>query len=370
MRATTVERLICPSRSDRSLQGCGGDLTLEARERDGEEIRTGSLTCSNCGSEYPILAGVAIVVPHVADYLFEHVKGISRYVSDREIPKEFQSEYLEAKAQIVREHIEDDLEAERVNALYLMNHYLSAHGQNWWKPIGGTPDPLIDRLIVDHWDRAPLSRIAEALGATPEARGSELVELGCGVGGLGVRVGASLRGYLGIDSSFASIAMARHLALGIPSREKVMIPEDLLRGVVSREVEISPPERSTAHLDYVVGDAVFPPLRDGDWDLTASLNMIDMLDEPEALPALQHRLLKTGGIAIQSCPYIWHPATAEHLLELVPNARDSASAVSELYRRAGFEITREEDRIPWLFFKHVRQLELYSVHFLMGRRKE
>jgi hypothetical protein len=79
--------------------------------------------------------------------------------------------------------------------------------------------------------------------------------------------------------------------------------------------------------------------------------------------------LKKGGIAIQSCPYIWHEQVARELRERLPDSiRDSSQAVSWLYQEAGLAITEQVEHLPWLFFKHLRQLEIYSVHLLMARK--
>jgi hypothetical protein len=48
---------------------------------------------------------------------------------------------------------------------------------------------------------------------------------------------------------------------------------------------------------------------------------------------------------------------------------DSARAVEWLYDQAGLSVTDSADHVPWLFFKHIRQLEIYDVHMLIARRK-
>ena len=118
----------------------------------------------------------------------------------------------------------------------------------------------------------------------------------------------------------------------------------------------------------MVGELESAPVARGQWDLSIALNAIDMLEEPERLPELQRELLKKGGLAIQSCPYIWHEAVARKLRARLPGEiRDSAGAAEWLYARAGFKLEARQDHVPWLFFKHVRQLEIYSVHLFRAR---
>jgi SAM-dependent methyltransferase len=176
---------------------------------------------------------------------------------------------------------------------------------------------------------------------------------------------------LGIDSSFASIAIARHLALGCDYSGKIRFPEDLLKGVVSREIPLNVPKISQTEMpaDYVVGLLEQAPLAPAHWDLSIVLNAIDMLEKPEKLPELQAKSLRKGGVAIQSCPYIWHESVAARRRGKIPKTvNDSARAVEWVYEQAGFKILQSFDQIPWLFFKHIRQIELYSVHFFVSKK--
>jgi hypothetical protein len=49
---------------------------------------------------------------------------------------------------------------------------------------------------------------------------------------------------------------------------------------------------------------------------------------------------------------------------------DSAAAVEWLYRISGFHVEKSEPHVPWLFFKHLRQIELYSVHALYAKKPD
>ena len=300
-------------------------------------------------------------------------KGIAQSVDETEIPGEYRAAFLEAKSEIEIEHIEEDLEAERVNALYVMTHYLHANGNQaaaWWLPRSGNGSPLIDSLVREYWDKGPFARIERWVATAPKAEIScSLVELGCGVGGLYSRLRQNITSYLGVDSSFAGIALGRHLALGMPYRGVIRFPEDLLLGTVSREVKIPVSPFCDGNGDLVVGDAENPPVVRGVWDITVALNIIDMLNEPKILPELQKNLLKENGSAIQSSPYIWHSEIARELREILPkDIRESHRAVEWLYEKADFKIQERLEHVPWLFFKHVRQLEIYSAHMFIAKK--
>lgn len=371
MLSSTVDRLRCPA--------CGESLVLQPNQSlRGEgsvvEVRSGNLRCSECSQQYPILAGVAILIEDVASYLVHHVKGISRLVPDSDIPKAFRRDYLQAKSEIESEHIEEDLEAERVTALYLMNHYLSVENPpaempaEWWRPGAGESSPFLENLIRQYWDQGPLAKMAEWLAARAKTQKMEsVIELGCGVGGLAHRVSPFVQTYLGVDSSFASIALARHLSLGLPYDRPIRIPADLLSGSVSRDVRIPAPPALRAGVDFIVGDIESLPLSPESYDAAVALNAIDMMDDPSRLPELQAQLVVSGGVVAQSCPYVWSEGVATRLRETIPRGvKDSAGAVEWLYQEAGLKIRERIAHLPWLFYKHARQLEIYSVHLFLA----
>jgi SAM-dependent methyltransferase len=307
------------------------------------------------------LAGVAILVDDPGDYLIEHVKGISQHVQDDEIPVLFLPDYLEAKEQIEDEHIDDDLESERVTALYLMNHYLKA------RDFAGDQG-LINTLIKSHWDHGPISVIESWMKQRAQPYG-EVIELGCGAGGVLPAIQECVGYYLGVDSSFASIASARKFGLGLTTGANLRIPDDLINGTLSRIIATAFPPIISSKADFIVADALSPPVVRAGWDYAISLNMMDMIDEPRDLIQVQHDLLRTQGVAIQTGPYIWSAAVAQHIREtLAIQAGQSAQVVERLYRDGGFSILKVQDQIPWLFYKHLRQLEIYLVHFIAAQK--
>lgn len=386
MLSTTITKLRCPVFLDlddpSQADTCQGEISLLVKgvpqsqaHLPSYEISSGMLECQRCRAHFPILGGVAILSSDVASYILQHVKGIAQLVSDEEIPIEYREDFVDAKSEIEPEHIEEDLEAERVVSLYLMNHYLrfgDKRGQlpSWLKPNTGSMSPLIESLIRDYWDHGPLSQIDRWFDSiSSEKPKASVIELGSGVGGLYPLLRAKLGTYLGIDSSFASVALARHLALGAPYGRKLRVPNDLLQGPVSREVVIPAQNAMDGSADFIVGEIEGLPAQKDHWDVTIALNAIDMMPVPALLPQLQYELLKSGGIAVQSCPYIWHEQVARELRDRLPKEiQQSSKAVEWLYSEAGFKLEDSIEHLPWLFFKHLRQLEIYSAHLFKARK--
>ena len=373
MLFSTLKRVRCPA--------CGGVLTLTTPfgTAPESEITTGTLACSGCAEKYPIVAGVAVLVPNANDYLLAHAKGVAKFARADDLPKKIRRDFKGILAELAddSEHIAEDLESERVIALYLLTHYYDAGSLEWWKAPGGEDsDPLIDSLIRTHWDHGPFRKIEDLLATRLTDRrlesGFQVVELGCGVGGLARRLPAEFGAYLGVDTSFASVAAARAFNLGVARPHSVSVPADLIGGALARALPspdlLSPHLR--ANVDFVVGDIDGSPAAPENYAVSIALNAIDMLDDPAALPRSQSRSLKKGGLAIQSGPYVWHPVVAEALrLRFGADAADSAEVVVALYEKAGLRVEKSLRHVPWLFFKHLRQLEVYSTHLLFATKQ-
>jgi SAM-dependent methyltransferase/uncharacterized protein YbaR (Trm112 family) len=368
MLLTTLPRLRCPGLTG-GTKTCFGELSLIGKTRKkSADVLFGTLACKTCNATYPILAGVAVLVCEVERYLQFHVKGISALVKDSEIPEIYRESFLLAKEEIQTGYAEEDLESQRINALYYMNHYLAATKKKnpWWRPTVGPFSAEIDRLIRSFWDHGPFSKIGEW---TKALKCKSVIELGCGVGGLAQVLSRTVDSYLGVDNAFASIALARHIYLDAPYSLAIRMPQDLYQGPLTGKVV--PPKHlwQGGEIDFLVGEIERLPIAKASFDLCVALNTIDMIEHPKLLPKLQHGLLTSGGIAIQSCPYIWHKNVAERLRKSLPRTIASSSAAVEfLYEKSGLQIFRKIDHLPWLFLKHYRQIELYSVHLFAARK--
>jgi SAM-dependent methyltransferase len=250
-----------------------------------------------------------------------------------------------------------------------MNHYLRVKDapKAWWKSSPASESPLLSELIEKHWDHGPFEVVASWV---PEE--SSVIELGCGVGGLYSRLRERRCPYLGVDSSFFSVFLARHLQLGTGGPETLQHPTDLLLGGLSEEL-VFPKRKSSESdaVDFIVGEMDDLPLKPGKFQVSISLNAIDMLDTPERLPEAQAALVGKGGVVIQSGPYVWHEKVARRLRSTSPKKASGSSAemVEWLYERTGLQVTGRDLHVPWLFFKHLRQLEIYSVHCFRAEKR-
>lgn len=362
MLEPTLQILRCPAQKG----ACNGNLELEVddwtlQELLGvKEIQSGRLSCAQCETFFPIISGVAIVVPDVDQYIREHIAAITRYVNPEQLALK------DAGIRHLFENInhsapsEWDLESERVTSWYFANHYLSSEQLlNSLKREGITPGAGVTTLIEQFWDMGLSSLVRTYL----DARVDSILDLGCSVGGALWFSRTRAKQCLGIDLSFSAIKLARQINLHLKPDVPLVVPGDRLNNPPF--VTALSPENlvDSGMVDFVVGDVNNLPVQKDMWEVIISANLIDMLSDPQRLPFIQWDLLTGTGQVVHACPYVWTDDGAAAIRNSVPkDTADSATAVEWIYKEAGFQIAKCEYDLPWLFFKHKRQVELYALH--------
>jgi SAM-dependent methyltransferase len=363
----TLDHLRCPNASG----SCGGRLQPvepviyfrddDTQDKPGhtQDIEWGFLECDVDGERFPILGGVAILVEHIADYIRMHARGIRGTLDQSRTPEEF-APILANCDEAPLAYQDWALESEEVNSLYLASHYLDGSQV----AALGSFHPAFEDLIRSHWD-GPAQYLHRVFSQWTRPL-STLLDMGCGVGGALMRARQFSRFSLGIDQCFRSIFTARSLNCRSAAEQLVDFRPDLLAPTQRLRVDMQP-HPSGNLVDFVVGDILHPPVAMNHWDTTLSLNVLDVLPEPEKLPQVQENILRSGGTVIHSCPYQWS-------LDLLPDLRSklpsqtctSAQATEWLYRQCGFQVRESLQHLPWLFFEHERRLDLYSAHMMIA----
>lgn len=110
--------------------------------------------------------------------------------------------------------------------------------------------------------------------------------------------------------------------------------KDLLAPYVTRHVGIDHPDslHDTSNVD-LIGSAYQIPANNGSFDSALCTAVLEHLEEPEQALRECRRVLKSGGVAIYSVPFIWH-------LHEEPKDyyRFSKYGLKYLFEKVGFEV--------------------------------
>jgi len=367
MKRTTIKLLKCVARKDPETSPCMGALELASAPSpsiQGDEIGEGALGCNSCGAEYPVLAGIAILVSKPFRYLRQsfpflkglliEVKGMRRetevwlnrcMLSDIET----KDEKLFPKKTPFNEKTTTPMY--KWLSTYVMGHYFIPH------PSGNS---LVDQLLAANYSEGPLAMLSDMGQRWAGGEIDLAVDLGCSVGGLTVRMGKYARTALGMDLSFEKVLAARRIVLGKPMNAG---PFRLYREGKSYDA-VPIPKAKTNNAEFFVASGDDVPLSQGCASIVASCNLVDVVPDPFKLIAEKKRLTQPGGVLLLSTPYLDHsPAVINHL----EAGRGDPKAVI-LEQLSDFELLEEKDMVPWLLRSSDRHYDIYLDHCVAARR--
>jgi SAM-dependent methyltransferase len=220
----------------------------------------------------------------------------------------------------------------------------------------------VGRDAASFYDRVrEMWAIARRRSGTGSAR---MLDVGCYVGGMTWRLAAHFDVSYGIDASFAGVATARAIQLGLPLpfREYPLYIE----GNRSQTRPIEYPARGK--VEFFVGNAEVLPIAPACYDLIAALNIVELVRDPRRALDEFRRAVRESGDLLLSSPYWWDDdeCSVDRWLGGTNN-RDSASAVREELGSRGFVIAKERDGVPWLLRYNARAYMLFLCHVVVAR---
>lgn len=343
MRATLPGQLpiICPAcrtSSERGLELFSLELA-EACERDGDEVLSGVLACPGCARRYPIIDGVPLVLPHLAEYL----RSEATVVVERDLPP--------AVAALLAEGGPD---GEPLPRLYEhLSIYTDAH---WGDRATPPPDGPAGSF--------GFSALAERLAARASAPVERAVELGCGLGRGLAELARGAKLTVGVELHFGALRRARRILAGEPMEYGRRVAGRCYRPATVRA-------EATPGIALLVGDALDPPLPPAWFDRVVALNLLDSVSAPAQLLAVLDGLCAPGGELILASPYAWQSSIVGEDARL--GGPDPAFAVRDRLERGvglGARYAIEEERdLRWQMRRDARSAVVYDVHFLRARRR-
>ena len=322
------------------------------------DIIEGTLRCPNpaCGSVYPIIDGIPILVADLTQYLHQHAHEI---LWRQDLSHRLQSELGDALGPGV---------------VYDTNrHYLSAYVDGHYRDC--------DAAVKDDGaTNAPLKGLLDAIlrqSASVDGDGVQ-IDLGCSVGRSTFELAAAYPSdlMLGVDLNFTMLRFARSLFTGEPAyypRKRV--------GVVYDSHQIHYPIGAKAtNVDFWVCDASALPLKSGTATRALSLNVLDCVPSPTMHLSEILRILKPEAEAFLATPFDWSAPVTPMNAWLGGHSEtnewhgESSAILEETLRRLrnetgeGLTIQAKND-LPWEVRIHERNRAVYQSMLLQLRKE-
>lgn len=333
----------------RCLQ-CRSPLELDGR----------ALRCGGCGRQYPVIAGVPVLVRDPAGYVRAELEALARtYWGARQRKDGLDETARDAGlTEVSVERHRDVLEVEIRRAeifLALLEpaakllteqaSSLDARRSGW------TLDSLVPYLMRDWTETAELAAISTRIGTAlrhvlPAPSGKRVVFAACGAAGLLATLPPELDRVLGFDLTLPVLLAARRLLDG--GNIDLALPHAInqaggatLRGRGSRA-------------ELAAMDALDTAFADGAVDCIVTSFLLDLIPEPAKLVHEIHRILAEGGVWINYGPS--GPLNALRRFDQKEGAAFMEAAgftviAAEAYRATYLDLSR--DCPSWSFQNHI-----------------
>lgn len=353
MKLSTLPFLSCPHNSPR----CGGSLVpfataaFPARPAPGlpDELWEGLLRCAGCGTEFPVLSGVAILTPDPDGYLRRFYRSVQRDLGRYGNLSETARTWLERR-------FGGDGGTEEYGADFRFSQQFerTADVAAGMRQDAGGFYGAFARWFAEA--PGPYDVLAE--WARERSRERHLaLDAGCGGGGLVARFAPGFGTAFGVDLSLLAVLLARRVMLHQPEPERSYLL-NVRRGVeVERPIPI-PPSPNT---EFFVADCCALPFPEGLFDTVSSCNVIDIVGVEGPLAEVG-RVTRPGGLALLSDPFFWQDGKE-------PDG-EPVSVVRTTLEKNGLHIEAERDGVPWAWATYDRHWRLYFNYCAAARKAE
>ena len=214
MKDIIIHLLICPACLPEEE-----NLSVKIDERAGDDILTGLLSCPRCNARYPIIDGIAFLLPVV-----------------------------ESK---------ENMNAKRYESQPLLSSYIWSH---------------FSELMNDEDANTAYKEWSETISA----HSGLALDAGCAVGRFTYEMSEKFDFAIGIDNSRAFISAARNL---MKTREiEVAFKEE---GLLIKHKSMKLPDNwKSSRVEFIVGDIQYLPFMKNTFSCSSSLNLVDRVPMP------------------------------------------------------------------------------------------
>jgi len=339
---------------------CRGSLDFIAspkmpRIEIGNQVEYGMLACSTCQAQYPVIAGIPILLAKPFAYLRENFSIIDRYLkyAGTPIPQVVKKHLFQVFLTMLRTPNEPVVQSRKGYE----PHFLSCMLQRFLT--------YYQTYVADEWSEDfPLAlprpeqpdSLSGTLRAWLDAYAAEAkrgLDLGCNLGGYTFEMaGRQIESY-GVDVSFEALHQAMLAARGRGYR------------FTAGDKHIHKPLEFHKAPCFTIGSAESLPFTDDSFDVVLSVNIVDILPQPQRMLTEIRRCLRPGGTVILTTPFMYFGEGTLALLDTYSGQLEQG--LKQLCRSHGFTIAAEKDDIIWRLNEYARKIVLYRAYGLVLR---
>jgi SAM-dependent methyltransferase/uncharacterized protein YbaR (Trm112 family) len=322
LKINVTDRLFCINHSHRTR------LSVESFIEENGDCIEGMLSCESCGSKYPIIEGVAIIVNDFSIYAANRVQIFGNWIVGTKSAE--LKAFLKEKGEAIHKSENN------------MNRY---DDSEWFRPFTWThyEYSLDDKLLsMLRWKIRPDEIYRKVANLIENSMVQVGLDLGCSVGGAALLMAKKLSFVFGIDLSFSFVAEARR-------RMKFM---------------------QMHNTEFIVCDSTHMPFRQKYFDVVSALNLIGRIDLETTIQSVND-LIKPEGRLFMADPYDIDNNSAQRTPS---QSRINGAELRHLLEKSGYNIMsrtkKSESFIPWIVKINPRCYLFYFVDFIEARRKK
>jgi SAM-dependent methyltransferase len=299
---------------------------MESLLEENGDCLEGILTCENCGSKFPIIAGVGIIVADFSTYAANRVQVFGNWIVETK-SAELRA-FLREKGMTIHKSENN------------MNRY---DDSEWFRPFTWThyEYSLDDRMLsMLRWKIRPDEIYRKVANLIENSVTQVGLDLGCSVGSAAILMAKKLSFVFGIDLSFSFIAEARRRM---------------------KEMEMQ-------NVEFIVCDSTKMPFGQKYFDIVAALNLIGRLDLENTIQSVNNSI-KSDGKLFMADPY-----DVDNNIAQGTRSRINGAELRRLLEKSGYSIMartkKSESFIPWIVKLNQRCYLFYFVDFIEARKKK
>ncbi len=354
MRRSHFELLkpICPVCNQNGLDAHPLKIAeIEAEVSD--KIWEGRLICDqpHCGSEFPILDGMPILLPnlraYVADQLFSIYGRDDLSPSSRSLIGDCCSQ--NSHFDVTRQHL----------SCYVWDHY----GQ--FDPDEASTSETIQPGSIARVVQTGLMH--DEFQTLPDG---PILDAGCSVGRTSFEIAQHTdRDVLGIDVNFSMLRAASRVL-----RTSKVKYDKRRSGLVYKAREFPVEFQQSHRVDFWICDAQALPFTPQTFAGAIAMNLLDSVPAPQQLIGSLHTALKPDARMLLASPYDWSTAVTPVEAWLGGHSQRGTGQgapepiLQHLLEQSSFRITAQWPNMPWQVRMHDRSSIAYHLHMVCAQR--